>query len=152
MLNPSHPNRSRIPGFSNESCVIQGAAAAPFWCPRARSSGDVPLPSLQQRQLWVPSAEPALLQFSPQNETPLSNIKMASLILLELVFEGIISTEMLRFDEWYNISVNMSSLRQRLGTGNISVSRKGNIKGNFTAWNPDLQISRDWNQNGYQGY
>lgn len=38
---------------------------------------------------------------------------------------------MLRSDKWYKISVNMSSLRQMLETDNI--------KGNFTAWNPDLQ-------------
>lgn len=62
---------------------------------------------------------------------PFSNIKIASLILLELVFESIINTEMLRFDKWYNISVNMSSLKEILETDII--------KGNFTAWNPDLQ-------------
>lgn len=38
---------------------------------------------------------------------------------------------MLRFDKQYKISVNMSSLREILETDNI--------KGNFTAWNPDLQ-------------
>lgn len=62
---------------------------------------------------------------------PFSNIKIASLILLALVFESIINTEMLRFDKRYEISVNMSSLREILETDNI--------KGNFTAWNCDLQ-------------
>lgn len=38
---------------------------------------------------------------------------------------------MLRFDKQYKISVNTSPLREILETDNI--------KGNFTAWNPDLQ-------------
>lgn len=62
---------------------------------------------------------------------PFSNMKIASLIFLKLLFESIINTEMLRFDKQYKISVNMSSLREILETDNI--------KGNFTAWNPDLQ-------------
>lgn len=62
---------------------------------------------------------------------PFSNIKIASLILLALVFGRIINTEMLRFDKWYKISVNMSSLTEIL--------EPDNIKGNYTAWNSDLQ-------------
>lgn len=60
-----------------------------------------------------------------------SNIKIASLILLVLVFGRIIKTEMLRFDKWYKISASMSSLREIL--------EPDNNKGNYTAWNSDLQ-------------
>lgn len=43
----------------------------------------------------------------------------------------IINAEMLRFDKWYKISVNTSSLREIL--------EPDNIKGNYTAWNSDLR-------------